>query len=345
MDSVTLRRPLLTLTLIALLGSVVEHGWAGEPEADPDPRRELAPFGEAPAAGSSVDVGSSSLSLGLAVARKQSEGYQVAGSLLVSLPTARWWSGQPKAKSARSGKRSPAPTAAVDPAESDAKAAASSGEFEPCSEPPTGATPRPESPDNGDLPPRAQPVIRPSDARAAVRAALRSAGLSSRLARLDDLSSRARWSAALPRVRLRVTRLIDESSSLAPTSYDADRLTARGGTSLWLEARTTWHLDRALFADEEVSLERLRYQTSRDRQRSTRAVLEVLFAWHRAAAELAHWDSRRAAAECHAAVVQEQQLAIEIDLLTAGWFSQWAARNSARRPQLDCGREADGGLE
>ena len=165
---------------------------------------------------------------------------------------------------------------------------------------------------------------------------MRVAGLSTRIARLNDLSSRARWSAALPRLRLRVTRLIDESSSLSPTSYDAERQTARGGTRLWLEARTTWRLDRALFADEEIRLERLRYRTSEARRRAARDVLEVLFAWQRAAVALVDLETDAAVEECRAALVHEQQLAIELDLLTGGWFSRWTLRDSSRRPQISC---------
>ena len=133
-----------------------------------------------------------------------------------------------------------------------------------------------------------------------------------------------------------MTRLIDENASLSPTSYDAQRQTASGGTSLWLEARTTWQLDRALFASEEIRIERLRYLSAREDQRVGREVLGLLLSWQQAAAELIDQGAELTFAECRSLWLRERQLAIELDLATGGWFNRWSRRAAGRRPQVEC---------
>jgi hypothetical protein len=184
-------------------------------------------------------------------------------------------------------------------------------------------------------PPRrvaALPRVRSQDARAAVTAALRRRGQELGDERLDDLSARARYSAILPQVRLRATRLIDESQSVSPTSYDPGRTTSSGGVSLWLEARTTWYFDRLVFADEEVRIERMRRELSEAREALAERVIDLLFRWQRAAQRsrdpLTHPDA------CAEAVIGEQQLAVELDLLTGGWFARWLRRHPVEG--LDC---------
>ena len=163
------------------------------------------------------------------------------------------------------------------------------------------------------------PRIRPAVARAAISAALRHHAAADE--RLDDLASRARWSAILPEVRLRATRLIDESQSFSPTSYDPDRTTSTGGVSLWLEGRTTWYFDRLVFADEEVSIERMRQELGRERERITKRVLELLFGWQRAAQRAR--DPLIDPQRCVEALLEEEQRALELDVLTGGWFARW----------------------
>ncbi len=187
--------------------------------------------------------------------------------------------------------------------------------------------------------PRLIPRIEPRDARAAVAAALKEMKLGSAADRIDQLGSRARWSAALPKLRLRATRLIDESSALSPTSYDADRVTSSGGASLWLEARATWHLDRALFASEEVRLEGLRRQLAASQQRRSAQVLKLLFAWQSAAFVLVNLDPSSTqlsplelTERCGAAWLREQQLAAELDIITGGWFAGWRQQHGALDP-------------
>lgn len=196
---------------------------------------------------------------------------------------------------------------------------------------PAGATPSLELP---DVPPPAPPVevapplplpvrVTPEMARAAVEAALRHARLLDPGARIDAIASRARSASLLPELRLRVSRLVDEDERLAPTAYDPERRTASGGTSLWLEARATWRLDRVLFADEEIALERIRRERVERQAKLTARVLELLFAWQRAVARSADPggspDERR---DATLAVIEAEA---SLDLLTGGWMTRYRA--------------------
>lgn len=183
------------------------------------------------------------------------------------------------------------------------------------------------------------PRIRPDDVRAAVRAAFSGGALEQETERLDDLVSRARWSAALPELRLRATRLVDESTALSPTSYDPGRTTASEGASLWLEARATWSLDRLLFVHEEVGIERLRRQLDEQRQQRVREVVALLFRWQAATVDLL--DVTLSPPACLQAWVKEQQLAAELDLATRGWFSRWRANKLGAEPARRCAVSLD----
>jgi hypothetical protein len=118
--------------------------------------------------------------------------------------------------------------------------------------------------------------------RETVRAALRANGLGPEQDRLANLAFRARASAALPELRLRVVRGLDQSLRLQPTDADPYRTQATDGASMSYEARATWRLDRLVFADEEVAVERLRAERASERRKLVHHVLEVLAAWQRA---------------------------------------------------------------
>ncbi len=118
-----------------------------------------------------------------------------------------------------------------------------------------------------------------------------------------------------------------------PTSYDPFRQTASGGASLWLEARATWSLDRALFSDEEVRIERIERDVEADRERLHRRVLDLIFGWQDAV--LDRFDPTSSFRECRRGYLREQQLAAELDLITAGWFTRWRADGDPL-PATDC---------
>ncbi|TKD08888.1 hypothetical protein [Polyangium fumosum] len=190
----------------------------------------------------------------------------------------------------------------------------------PAPEPEPSAAPAAEA-----VAPREAPrlVLSPSVARAVVSAAIEHARLEEHVARVDRVASRARASALLPELRLRVTRLLDEARALAPTEYDPDRVTASGGSSLWLEARATFRLDRLVFADEEVALERLREERAATRHKLEARVLEALFTWQRACVERDDEALEPEARTRATLVVLEAESTL--DVLTGGFWSRWKA--------------------
>jgi hypothetical protein len=206
------------------------------------------------------------------------------------------------------------------PAPAELKPAARSAKIDspaPAADPPKSTAT--EAPPPLRIPIRVTPIV----ARRAVDAALRKAHLVNPDAPIDAIASRARAAALLPELRLRASHTADEGQSLSPTSYDPQRITATGGTSIWLEARATWKLDRLVFADEEVALERARAQRAEQRERLTERVLTLLFAWQRA---LALEDDGRASPEEHlAASLRVIEAEAELDLVTGGWFTTWRA--------------------
>lgn len=118
--------------------------------------------------------------------------------------------------------------------------------------------------------------------REVVQAALRSNGLGPDQDRLTGIATRARASAALPELRLRVVRGLDQSLRFVPTEGDPYRTQATDGASMLYEARATWRLDRLVFADEEIAVERLRAERAGERRKLVHHVLDVLAAWQRA---------------------------------------------------------------
>ncbi len=252
------------------------------------------------------------VALQLGLARLEGGERSVSGMLLASIPLERLSErpgalppsaiAEPEAPRLKPAPPSP-PRAAPAPALPEAPPAAPPAEVEP---------PLP-------LPVRVTPAM----ARASVEAALRQSRLLDPEARIDAIASRARTSSLLPELRLRVSRLVDEAENLAPTEYDPARRTASGGMSLWLEARATWRLDRLLFADEEIALERLRRERAELQAKLTARVLELLFAWQRAAALSA--DPGRSPEEHRTATLAAIEAEASLDLLTGGSMTRWRA--------------------
>jgi hypothetical protein len=163
-------------------------------------------------------------------------------------------------------------------------------------------------------------VVSPGDARACVKAALKAAGLGDET-RLESIAARARTSAALPELRLRALRSVDQSGRLTYTEVDPYRYSEAGATGYTLEARLTFRLDRLLFADEEVSVERMHADRQEARTRIATKALAALFEWQRA---YALEKSPTLTSEEHlGAVLRIAETGAALDVLTDGWFSRW----------------------
>lgn len=161
-------------------------------------------------------------------------------------------------------------------------------------------------------------------ARAAVRASLAAARSSEHARALDDLATRARLSGLLPELRVRLAHALDHDQKLSPTEYDPDRVTASGGTSLWIEGRATFRLDRLVFADDEVAIARLRAERERAERAIVADVLRALERWQRAEAAAADPtlpEPERIKAELDAGAAEAT-----LDVATDGWFASPLAR-------------------
>jgi hypothetical protein len=340
------RISLVALAWLALCRPTVGQAEPGAPEHRPSPDRASSerprtaperlpgPFGAG-----------TSLSLALSVADRLDGRRELAGTVALGLPTDRWLAPRARPAAASAGGPGPGSEAAPLGAAGSARATASAqpnaalppgaanARLEPCDEKATPSNGAAAAAQRGSERPQIA-RLRPRDARAAVQAGLAAAGLGDDGDDLDDLARRARWSAALPELRLRVSRLVDESASLSPTEYDAERETASGGTSLVLEARGTWMLDRAIFADQEIQIARLRQQLDEERRRVGQAVLGLLLEWQRAL--LGAVDQAAAPEACWASWLRVEQLGIELDLVTGGWFERWVRGDPARRPKPQC---------
>jgi hypothetical protein len=181
-----------------------------------------------------------------------------------------------------------------------------------------------------ETPLRVPVVVTPAAARAAVDAALRRAHLLDPDARIDALALRARQSAGLPELRLRILRTADDGQTLSPVSYDPNRIVAVDTINFWAEARATWKLDRAVFAEEEVALERMRHERAAAQSKLTKEVLRLLFEWQRARA---HADNPLLPADENlTARLKLLETAAELDILTDGWFSRWRGAHAAPDP-------------
>ena len=167
-------------------------------------------------------------------------------------------------------------------------------------------------------------------ARGALRAARRASARETAERRLDGLGSRARVSAALPELMLRATRSTDQSLRLSPDDRDVTvyDYTRTGGADLLLEARATWNLDRLVFADEELGVERLRLEHAKSDERLLERVLALLVLWERSRRTLAAPETEpelRLRAE-----VEQLQAEAGLDALTAGWFGAELERGAVR---------------
>jgi len=174
------------------------------------------------------------------------------------------------------------------------------------------------------------PVLTPRLARGVVRHALAAAGYFGARGRIANAAGRARASAVLPELRFRTLRSTGENLRLTPTLDNPYGYTQGGTSELLFEARLTWHLDRLVFADEEVALERL--QTERDlaERRLIEHVLERLTTWQRCLVRAADEDNEPDVRET--AELEALGAAVELDVLTDGWFSQVIAETAAPPP-------------
>jgi hypothetical protein len=162
-----------------------------------------------------------------------------------------------------------------------------------------------------------KPMLTPALARDAVGAAWRFAHVAED-GRFTALATRASTSALLPEVRFSVMRTTRDGSGADTTTtgspyslYYADRTV--------LEGRVLFRLDRLVFAEDEVAIERLRADAILERERIAHRVLEELARWQRAQIDLT--SSPSDSAERVEAALRVIEAESALDVLTGGWFS------------------------
>ena len=324
-----MRRPRAVLRALLLMGMVL-LGVLPARAAPNDPRDaegrledavidgeiDAEDFLAARLGGGSLGTGRGAAYIGIEAFRvEKSGGLAEMGALLViELPLERW--GRPRGVALPVGYAS---FADFDPAP-----VAGAGAMLAQTTPPRASTAGPA--------PSSTPTITVTTevVRSCVRAALRTVGLGDDH-RLDGVAARARSSAALPELRLRGVRTLGETGRLSLTSADdPSQYVGSGAATSVLEARLTFRLDRLLFADEELAVERARLDRTELRARTTAKVLDALFAWQKAYALLQ--DSALSADERFSAVLREAESSAILDIMTSGWFGAFRAALAARAP-------------
>jgi len=192
-----------------------------------------------------------------------------------------------------------------------------------------GATPKRAEPAPAAVAPapvRRQRPLPASVLRRLLRAALSAQAGESVDERLGHLASRMRAAAVLPELMLRAARSTNESLRLSPTGTAVTDYTQNGAAALIFEGRATWKLDRLVFADEELAVERLRIQRERVRERIVASFLKELFAWQRARARLLNEAETLPEEERAVLEVELEHAVAALDVLTDGAFSEELAR-------------------
>jgi len=172
-------------------------------------------------------------------------------------------------------------------------------------------------------PPPPPLLVTPAVARQAVAAAWKTSGLGVDDARIDAMVTRSRASATLPEARMRVMKVMQDSSKLGVIPTDASTYDL-AGANLYLEARLTWRLDRLLFADDEPTLERTRLERQDARERISGKVIDTLFQWQRGL--IARRGALAGSKEAIDAGLRMAESEAALDVLTGGWFGGWLAR-------------------
>ena len=161
-------------------------------------------------------------------------------------------------------------------------------------------------------------------AQRAARVALRTAGVPENDGDVDSLASRARASALLPEVSV---RLIESAAGAADYVSDTGTLsTSTYGPGLSIMGSLTFHLDKLGYSGQEARLERLRIERREARARITQRIIDEVGKWSRAIAE-EHDEPETSPAHLDA-TIRHQNAQMALDVWTDGWFSAFLAGRS-----------------
>ena len=193
----------------------------------------------------------------------------------------------------------------------------------PFAEPPAPSAP--PAPQKGKPPPQTSLMkFEPAVVGKLIAAALRVNSNAAGLEQLSGLSTRSRFSATLPEITLRALRSNDQSLRWSPAGTDTYDYTQSGGAGTLLEARASWKLDRLVFADAELAIERLRLEREARREKLLERLFDQLLSWRRATLllESGELDPEQLVN----AELDLYRAQVELDWLTDGAFSRLAPR-------------------
>lgn len=163
----------------------------------------------------------------------------------------------------------------------------------------------------------APPLLNAAFVRALLNACNREFGAAR--ADLDDLASRARWSAWLPELQVKGGRNTDQTLRLTPTDSEPDRYQVVGGDGVRYEGQVRWSFSQLVFARDELAVARLRGALETEKRKRQQQAIESLSKWFAAWAILSAEGGE--AQERFEAWVRESAHRAELDWLTHGWFS------------------------
>lgn len=155
--------------------------------------------------------------------------------------------------------------------------------------------------------------VKPATLHALMVSAWKAAGVD-RDDGLADLASRARASALAPELRLRAYRGLDVGARIYRT--DDVAVTTSDAAQTFLEVRLGWRLDRLVFADEEIAIERMKLERAELRQKIAAKVVELVLRWQRA--RRAANDPSLLDSERDEAAVSAVEALLALDALTGG---------------------------
>lgn len=158
--------------------------------------------------------------------------------------------------------------------------------------------------------------------RRATLVALAVSGVAAERRHLDSLAVRARRSAILPELRLRVVRSSDQALRLAPTADDPFRASQVDAAGVVLEGAATFHLERLLFSHDELAIQRLRVRAAELGLKLEARVQASVFGLFQAR-ELGCASDPSDPARARAGL-RALELFTDLDQLTSGWFSDQA---------------------
>jgi hypothetical protein len=181
---------------------------------------------------------------------------------------------------------------------------------------------------------RAPPAVPPAVLRAALESdpplgMLRAAATAlaqAEPARARSLVERARWSALLPEVRVRVDRRFARTESLDvgrdAAAPPATPVGVDSNNDLRYECRATWDLGRIVFNPDEVGASAHALRLAEARREIESAVIRLYFERRRLKAEALASDASEGTPPVRLEI-RIQELEAELDALTGGAFSRW----------------------